>query len=47
MDSDQEQVDAWREEWMTEEEIARRLGMSIQQVGQWFGQRSATWGKRP
>lgn len=36
-------VNAWRADGMTEEEIARRLGMTIQQVGQWFGTRSATW----
>lgn len=43
--TDQEQVDAWRAERMTEEEIARRLGITIQEVGLRFGQRSATWEK--
>lgn len=42
-ESEQGLVDAWRKAGLSEEEIGRRLGMSVQQVGQWFGQRSATW----
>jgi transcriptional regulator with XRE-family HTH domain len=44
--NDDAQVQAWRADGMTEEEIAGRLGMTIQQVGQWFGQRSAMWLER-
>ena len=46
-EAEQGLVDAWRKAGLTEEEVASRLGMTAQQVEQWYGQRSAAWPKRP
>lgn len=45
-EAEQGLVDAWRKAGLSEEEIALRLGMTPQQVGAWYGQRSATWLER-